>query len=90
METIIKTVKVSDKGQIAIPKDLRKKINLKKGETLIIACRGKDLLLKKPNYLFKFRKLSDEELEKKALLKLSEMSFAKDWNSKEDEIWDTY
>lgn len=90
METIIKTVKVSDKGQIAIPKDLRKRIDIQRGETLIMACRGKEILLKKPEYSFKFKKLNEDDLEKKAILKLTEPSLAKDWSSKEDEIWDTY
>jgi hypothetical protein len=32
----------------------------------------------------------DADAEKKAFLKLAETSFAKDWNSKEDEVWDDF
>jgi len=36
----IKTVKVSEKGQIAIPKDIRIDIDIEKGDELIIVQSG--------------------------------------------------
>jgi hypothetical protein len=32
----------------------------------------------------------DADAEKKAFLKLAETSFAKDWNSEEDKVWDNF
>ncbi|MCP4133089.1 MAG: AbrB/MazE/SpoVT family DNA-binding domain-containing protein [bacterium] len=34
------TVKVSDKGQIAIPVELRKALNIEKGDQLLVGKRG--------------------------------------------------
>ena len=43
----IKTVKISDKGQISIPKDIREELNLKEGETLILITDGEKIILEK-------------------------------------------
>jgi hypothetical protein len=34
--------------------------------------------------------MDDEDVERRALLKLAETSFAKEWNSNEDEHWDDF
>lgn len=41
------TIKVSSKGQIVIPKSVRRKMGLKAGDTLVLACYGNALILKK-------------------------------------------
>ncbi len=39
--------KVSSKGQIVIPKDLRERLNLKKGDTLLVYSTGSMLVIRK-------------------------------------------
>lgn len=41
------TIKVSSKGQIVIPKSVRRKMGLKAGDTLVLARYGNALILKK-------------------------------------------
>ncbi len=41
------TIKVSSKGQIVIPQSLRKKMGLRPGDTLVLACYNNVLILKK-------------------------------------------
>jgi len=47
---IIKTVKVSDKGQIAIPLDIRKINGINKGDNLIIIQEKGKILIEKGKY----------------------------------------
>ena len=76
---IIKTINVSDKGQIAIPLNMRKVSGINKGDSLIIIQDKNKILIEKAS-----KKIKDEF---KDLLKHSE-SVAKDlWDNKEDEIW---
>jgi len=76
MET--KIIKVTDKGQISIPIEIRKSIGINVGDELIAIRDGKKLFLKK----IKKDDFTD-------LLKHSEKVANKLWNNKEDEIWDT-
>jgi len=76
MET--KIIKVSDKGQISIPVDMRKSIGINIGDELIVIGNENTLCIKK----LKKEDFSD-------LLKHSEDIARKLWDNKEDEIWDT-
>ncbi len=50
-----------------------------------------DLLLKLARELhINVEIMDDDGAERKALLKLSESSFSKEWNSKEDEHWNEF
>jgi AbrB family looped-hinge helix DNA binding protein len=76
---IIKTVKVSDKGQIAIPSTIRKLNNINRGDDLIMIQENGKILIEKAT-----EKIKDDFSD---LLKHSE-SVAKDlWDNKKDEIW---
>lgn len=79
---ILKTVKVSDKGQIAIPHDVREKAGINKGDTLIIIQEDNKLLLEKTS-----EKMKDDF---KDILKLSEHSLKEVWDNKDDDIWNEY
>ncbi len=81
----LKTVKVSQKGQIVIPIDIQRELNIKKGDKLILVKEGRRLMLEKPQRFAK--KITDEF---KDLMKLSEPSLRKLWLNKEDEIWNEY
>ena len=76
----MKTVKVSDKGQIAIPVDIREEAGIERGDELVILESNGKILLEKSEIIS--TKMEDDF---KDLLKASEMSLAKDWLSPEDE-----
>ncbi len=82
--TEIKTVKISDKGQISIPKDIREDMKLKKGETLVMISDGEKIVMQKPEKLVK----SLGEGEKTMIM--SEHALKKDWDNKYDERWNKY
>jgi len=79
---ILKTVKVSDKGQIAIPQDVREKAGINKGDILIIIQEDNKLLLEKTS-----EKMKDDF---KDILKLSEHSLKEVWDNEQDNIWNEY
>lgn len=84
-EIELKTVKVSQKGQIAIPRDVQKELGIKKGDKLLLVREGRKIMLEKP------RRITQEVRDDfKDLIRLSESSLRKLWLNKEDEIWNEY
>ena len=43
----IKTVNVSEKGQIVIPKEIQNSLGIKKGDRLVITTKNKKILIQK-------------------------------------------
>jgi AbrB family looped-hinge helix DNA binding protein len=80
----IRTVKVSDKGQISIPIDIRNSLGLRRGDELILIQIDNKILMEKPVRIAKKAKTSF-----RYLLKHSEKVASKLWENKEDEVWDT-
>tara|TARA_Y100000310_G_C20701281_1_gene830136 strand:- start:8740 stop:9021 length:282 start_codon:yes stop_codon:yes gene_type:complete len=80
-DMLIRTVKVSEKGQIAIPKEVREKSGIKKGDVLIVYQDKDKIMLEKDSLV-----LDDDFSD---LLKHSEAVAKKLWDNKYDEIWDT-
>ena len=76
MET--KIIKVTDKGQISIPVEIRKSVGINVGDELIAIRNGETLCLKK---------IKRDDF--RDLLKHSERVASKLWGNKEDEIWDS-
>lgn len=74
----IKTVKVSDKGQISLPVQLRESLDIEKGDELLIVRSGNVLVLEKVR-----------EDDFRDILKHSEKVAEKLWRNKSDDIWDT-
>jgi len=81
----IKTVKVSDKGQIAIPSSIREKIGIDKGDELILCENEGKILIQKLNKISK--SIKDDF---KDILKYNQDSLKEVWDNKEDDIWATY
>ena len=50
-EQIEDVIKVSSKGQIVIPREIRKKLGVKGGEKLLVLTRDGDILLRKTKEL---------------------------------------
>jgi len=78
-----KTIKVSQKGQIAIPSDIRREVGIKKGDELLLVRRGDKLLIEKSSKTSKrFSRKFDY------MLKHAEKVAKRLWENKKDEIWD--
>jgi len=82
---IVKTVKVSNKGQISIPLEVRKETGINKGDELMLIQKGKKILIEAAGNMHK--KMEDDFSD---LIKLSEKSLSKLWGNKSDEIWNDY
>lgn len=82
---MIKTIKVSDKGQIAIPQSVRQLLGINKGDDLVMFQLEGKILLEKAN---KTEKEIKEEF--KDILHFSEQSLKQVWDNPEDEIWNKY
>ena len=81
----MKTIKVSDKGQIAIPQNFREKLGITKGDDLILFNLGDRLLIEKQQ---KVEEKLNEDF--KDILKFSEKSLKELWGNKEDDVWGEY
>ncbi len=80
----LETVRVSAKGQIAIPKRVRDSLSIKKGDKLVMAVKGNKILIEKSSLVAR-----DMKKEFDYLVKLSERTAKKIWDNKSDEIWNT-
>jgi AbrB family looped-hinge helix DNA binding protein len=81
----MKIIKVSDKGQVAIPRAFQDSFGIKTGDELVIVQVGNKLVLEKA------QKISEQIKDDfKDIIKFNEMSLKKVWDNKEDEIWNTY
>ena len=77
MET--KIIKVTDKGQISIPVEIRNAIGISAGDELIAIRDGESICI---------RKIKEDDF--KDLLKLNEKSLKKIWDNEIDDIWNNY
>ncbi len=82
-EVELRTVTVSEKGQFAIPVDIRRRLNIRKGEKLLIAVKGRRVLIEKSEDLSK-----RIEMDFEPLLALSRKTAKKLWENEKDAIWD--
>ncbi len=81
----IKTTKVSDKGQVAIPVEFQRKMKLKKGDKIVLMLKDGSLVLQKSEVVTKKLEKEFEHIQA-----LSERSFKKIWDNDKDEIWNEY
>lgn len=82
---MIKTVKVSDKGQIAIPQSMRSRMGIERGDELVLVQMDSKILLEKS------QKVSSKLKEDfKDILKFSERSLKSVWGNKQDDVWNSY
>ena len=83
----LKTIKLSEKGQISIPKDIRKGMRLKKGDKLVLVAKGDQLILQKADSFLKKAGIGEESI---GTMLLSEETLKKDWDNEYDERWNKY
>ena len=81
----IKTIKISGKGQIAIPSSIRLKLGLNKGDELLLFESGGKMLLEKA---VKVSQIIKDDF--KDIVKFSENSLREVWDNEEDDIWSNY
>ena len=84
-EATLKTVNVSEKGQIAIPREIRILLGIKKGDRLVLTAKNEKLLIQKATSMTKQMEDGFDPL-----TKLSERTAKKLWDSKYDEIWNNF
>jgi len=82
---MMKTIRVSDKGQIAIPQPMRETLGIERGDELVIIQIDNKILLEKTQKIE--QKIKDDF---KDILKFSEKSLKEVWNNKSDDIWNRY
>ena len=69
----MKAVKVLPKGQITLPKEIRKDLNIKEGDTLVVEKADGDIILRKGKTIFDYAGtlpnlgMSIEEMREKAI-----------------------
>ncbi|MFH1053862.1 MAG: AbrB/MazE/SpoVT family DNA-binding domain-containing protein [Candidatus Woesearchaeota archaeon] len=82
---MMKTVRVSEKGQIAIPQSIRQIMGIHQGDDLVMFQVDGKLLLEKTQKAE--QKMKDDF---KDILKFSEKSLKAVWDNKEDDVWSEY
>ena len=82
---MFKMVKVSAKGQIAIPVEIQREVGIKKGDELILFRKGNRMVLEKPQGVMEL--LEDEFSDLQAF---TEASLGQIWLNKQDEVWNQY
>jgi AbrB family looped-hinge helix DNA binding protein len=84
-KTQIRTIRVSNKGQISIPTEIRKSMKIKEGDDLVMLQKGDKIILEKSEKIT--LKLDDEF---KDIDMITEQSLKELWDNKYDEAWDKY
>lgn len=82
---IIKTIRVSEKGQIAIPIEIRNKLKIDFGDELVIVQNEEKMLIEKAPKIS--RQIKDDFND---ILRHSENSLKEVWDNPQDEIWNQY
>ena len=82
---MMKTIKVSDKGQISIPNSMRQRLGIDRGDELVLFEIGGKILIEKPSIVSE--KIKDDFSD---VLHFSEQSLKEVWDNPEDEIWSEY
>ena len=85
MSMEIKTVRVSEKGQIAIPTSMRENVGIEQGDDLILVETKGKILIEKADRVSKSMKDDFEDI-----LKYNEDSLKEVWDNKEDDVWASY
>ena len=82
---LVRTVKMTSKGQITIPADALKAMRARKGTEFLLVQEGDEIILRKAEAVG--RDVVDETRDFAAL---GVSSFAKLWDNPEDEYWNKY
>ena len=87
--TMLETIRVSSRGQIVIPENIRKHFQIKEGTKLILVEKQNKIVLEKEEDFLK--EIEEIERERLGWLLVAEKSMAKMWdNPKDEEEWKKY
>ena len=81
----VRTIKVSEKGQVSIPTDIRKKMKIKKGDDLVMMVKDSKIVLEKSEDVGLL--LDGEFRDVKAII---EKGLKKLWLNRHDDAWNKY
>jgi len=81
----VRTLRVSDKGQVSIPNSVRQKLGIQRGDNLVLFEIDGKILLEKEKVVSEKMRGEFEDV-----LRLSEESLKGVWDNSEDEIWSEY
>ncbi len=81
----IRTIKVSQKGQVSIPTDIRKKMRIKKGDDLIMMVKDSKIVLEKSEDV---GLLLDGEF--RDIKAITEEGLKAIWVNKHDDAWNQH
>ena len=80
-----RTVKMTGKGQIVVPKEIRESLGLKRDSMLLIIQKKDDIILKRPESILDIETEGFPELRA-----ATERSFGKVWKDEDDKLWESY
>ena len=81
----IRTIRVSDKGQVSIPKDIRKNMKIKKGDNLVMMVKHGKIVLEKSKDVALLLNGEFKDVEA-----FTGHTLKKLWTNKYDEDWNKY
>lgn len=81
----MKTVTVSEKGQISIPQEIRRQLAVEKGSKLVIILKDKRLLISK---VTDASQLVEDDFAD--TMQRSENSLKEAWDNEADNVWNRY
>ena len=88
---MIGTVKVSSRGQIVIPENIRKHLQIVEGSTLVVIEKENKLIVERENDFLEGLKHKKKDSEQEGWQVLTEKNLSKVWsNSQDDQVWKTY
>jgi AbrB family looped-hinge helix DNA binding protein len=79
-----RTVKMTGKGQIVVPKEMRDNMGLKRNSMLLIVQKDDNIILKKPESL---EAIVEDFPELRAA---TERVFGEVWKDEDDKLWESY
>ncbi len=81
MEEKIRTVNISDRGQLVVPEDMRKDMGIKGGETLVLIERMGEIVIKRGSDVL-------DAMNDNAFWRTLSLGMMKNAWGKEDDVWD--
>jgi AbrB family looped-hinge helix DNA binding protein len=79
-----RTVKMTGKGQIVVPKEMRDSIGLKRNSMILLIQKDKDIILKKPECL-------EAVIEDFPEFRVASLEVLKEvWKDEDDKLWESY
>ena len=79
-----RTVKMTGKGQIVVPKEMRDSLGLRRNSTILLIQKDEDILMRKPESI---SELIEDFPELRAA---AERVFGEVWKGEDDKLWESY